>query len=95
MSNHNHTHSCSCEHTEVKYCKHCRTVYCTGCNQEWNTKFNWNSYYTNYNTNPNSWTYPTGTLTRTSGYVQTLDQNTASAPAQVDTVTISTCSHSD
>lgn len=43
---HNHSHSCVCSHTEVKYCSHCKTVYCTNCNQEWTAKVAWTTTYT-------------------------------------------------
>lgn len=47
---HNHNHSCTCEHKNVKYCSHCLTVYCQDCNQEWTAKSYWNfqPYYTTY-----------------------------------------------
>lgn len=41
MSKHNH-HSCSCDHTDVKYCNTCKIIHCLDCNQEWSPRI---SYY--------------------------------------------------
>lgn len=30
-----HSHSCSCEHKEVRFCKDCKVVHCLDCKQEW------------------------------------------------------------
>lgn len=48
---HNHNHSCTCSHDDVKYCKGCRTVYCKDCNQEWSSKpnYTWTQTYPWYN----------------------------------------------
>ena len=58
---HNHSHSCTCEHEQVRYCKHCSTVYCLNCNQEWGSKYAWTWYY------PQPSYYQSGYLQRLTG----------------------------
>lgn len=91
---HDHNHSCSCDHSEVKYCSHCQVVYCKGCNQEWKT----------YPTYTYTWTYPYYGYQGGNGlnqyYNQALSQNVANAlmsglssPAITQSGGGSTCSH--
>ena len=54
---HNHLHSCTCEHKNVRYCKHCLVVFCSDCNTEWVTKSHGYWYY------PYTWTTPYTTYT--------------------------------
>lgn len=56
---HNHNHSCTCDHERVRYCKHCFTVYCLDCNQEWTAKgYNGYWWYTQPSTLRWDWAIP-------------------------------------
>lgn len=81
---HNHKHSCSCDHKNVKYCSTCQVVHCLDCNQEW--------------TKRNTWNWTVGTTTYPFYGYRTAEvhgNTTGSSDWQktVDTMLTSTCSH--
>lgn len=56
MTKHAHNHSCTCDHSDLRFCKTCRVVHCLGCNAEWVTRTQ--GYW--HNTYPGYWNYTLG-----------------------------------
>ena len=67
-----YTHSCKCEHKNVKYCKHCLVAYCEDCHTEWVTKSQGYWYY------PYTWPYGTLCSDNTGAQLVTTSSTTCS-----------------
>ena len=95
---HNHSHSCTCNHENVKYCSHCSTVYCKDCNQEWSSKGTWNGWSGWYKPYTYPTTYPWYTYTSNLGTGAnsnlTLQNNQLTNPTTASTLQSNpSCSH--
>lgn len=83
-------HSCTCDHSNVKFCKPCNLVHCLDCNKEWKqTGFNYYPYYLGNTTTP---IFTTGGTVGTSYLLSTNDNQLKDGHTLTATAG-STCGH--